>query len=76
MKCGSGEATVHLCDFCGMSSKGGVSMFISELDGAAAICKTCVDRLPQVYGKVLTVVPRVTPAMQLAQKVGLERHSS
>lgn len=53
MKHGTDSQAFHICDFCGMSSKGEVSMFISPIDKSTAICKPCVDGLPMVWGKVI-----------------------
>lgn len=55
MKHGTGESAIYTCDFCGTSNKGDASMFVSPLDKSAAICKPCVDGLPVVFGKVLTL---------------------
>ncbi len=56
MKHGQGDATIYTCDFCGMSSKGAASMFVSSLDRKSAICKPCVEAMLPVYGKVVEVL--------------------
>lgn len=55
MKHGTGENAIYTCNFCGTSSRSGVSMFFSPLDKQTAVCKPCVDGFPQVWGTVLTV---------------------
>lgn len=60
MKHSTDSKVFHTCDFCGMSSKGDVSMFISPLDESTAICKPCVDGLPMVWGKIIEFSRQVT----------------
>lgn len=50
----SSGSMFHICDFCGASSKGAVSIFVSALDENVAICKKCVDAAPSVVGKIIT----------------------
>ena len=68
MKHSHGDSAIYTCDFCGMSSRGDASMFLSRIDKATAICKPCVDGLPLVYGKVIefSAPDRVMVANQLA----------
>jgi len=50
--------TIHICDFCGVSTLAPVSMFISAMNPDVCICKTCVDAMPFTAGKVSVIVSR------------------
>lgn len=70
MKHGKGKSAIYTCDFCGASSRGQSSLFLSPLDRSTAICNCCVGNVPKSFGRVVVVLRRPAEAAAVPQPAG------